>query len=680
MKHCFTFIFFLSLSISVQAVTIVENIANPQDASVTLTPGDASAQAFTTDSTLNLLDSVTVSLYKDHADTIELEVKIWAGSGDSPTQVIEDLGVQSIQPMGVHEQTFQSTDQPHLEPNTQYWISVTSVSGSFDWDITNTAAPSMSSLGDFVDLNRESSNGGVSWPNSGPAGEYYKLRVTGTPLSLITVMNTDDSGPGSLRKAIEDSAPGMGVAEIRFDPTAFEQRKTIRLDGTELAIDKDLTIDASDLPNGVIISGDKGGNGFGPEDSRVFTVENDKIVVMKSLTITGGKAPDGLDGGADENGGKATSGGGIMNSGDLTMLDCTVTQNQAGDGGNGDGIGNGGLGGVGGGIYCAGATLKMVRCTVSNNRAGHGGDGGTGGNGHDGSPAGGIYISGTLTLLQSTISGNHAGNGGDGDVGGNGGNGGGIGNVDDLVVKQSTITNNQSGDAGNGGTAGTGGGISDQDGTDRYEVSLENSIVAGNRLGMNGDGSVPLFGPDLESDDDTTRSGGNLIGDNTLGDGSVSTVFPSPDPSIPLNSEGDYVGTSATPFDPLLGPLTNNGGPTETHLPLRDSLAVDPFDGATEITEFATDQRGSNRLVGESIDIGAVEAPDYAVIDAQNAANARAAAAAQASARSAQLADLSRKLKKLKKKLKGAKKKKQVAKAKKLKGQIKKLTAQMREL
>ena len=59
-------------------------------------------------------------------------------------------------------------------------------------------------------------------------------------------------------------------------------------------------------------------------------------------------------------------------------------------------------------------------------------------------------------------------------------------------------------------------------------------------------------------------------------------------------------------LDPLLGPLADNGGPTQTHLPARGSPVIDTGDPA-----FAeppdTDQRGDPRLVGR-LDIGAVEA------------------------------------------------------------------------
>jgi len=59
-------------------------------------------------------------------------------------------------------------------------------------------------------------------------------------------------------------------------------------------------------------------------------------------------------------------------------------------------------------------------------------------------------------------------------------------------------------------------------------------------------------------------------------------------------------------LDPLLGPLADNGGPTQTHLPGRSSQAIDAGDPAFAAPP-STDQRGRPRLVGR-LDIGAVEA------------------------------------------------------------------------
>jgi hypothetical protein len=59
--------------------------------------------------------------------------------------------------------------------------------------------------------------------------------------------------------------------------------------------------------------------------------------------------------------------------------------------------------------------------------------------------------------------------------------------------------------------------------------------------------------------------------------------------------------------DPLLGPLANNGGPTQTHVPLPGSPVIDAGDPAIPDPP-PTDQRGFPRIVGPAVDLGSVEA------------------------------------------------------------------------
>lgn len=151
--------------------------------------------------------------------------------------------------------------------------------------------------------------------------------------------------------------------------------------------------------------------------------------------------------------------------------------------------------------------------------------------------------------------------------------------------------------------------------------------------------------------------GFNLIGDNT-------DAHPWFLPGTP-NADGHYVGTAFAPLDPLLSPLRDNGGPTLTRLPLNGSPAIDPTGG--DITSpFPFDQRGSERLENDTVDIGAVETP--AVTGPPPVDN------------SALKATLESKIKALRKKLRLAKRNQQVAKVKKLTRQIRKLTKRWRAL
>jgi hypothetical protein len=83
-----------------------------------------------------------------------------------------------------------------------------------------------------------------------------------------------------------------------------------------------------------------------------------------------------------------------------------------------------------------------------------------------------------------------------------------------------------------------------------------------------------------------------------IGDGSGSTII--------TNLGGNLVGSSTAPIDPRLGPLHNNGGPTQTLALLADSPAIGHADNAKAPS---TDQRGFTRVdeAGETTDIGAFE-------------------------------------------------------------------------
>lgn len=90
------------------------------------------------------------------------------------------------------------------------------------------------------------------------------------------------------------------------------------------------------------------------------------------------------------------------------------------------------------------------------------------------------------------------------------------------------------------------------------------------------------------------------------------TSFDSPTDDGGYNfSDDDSCGFAAatdnvkTPNDPVLGPLANNGGPTETLLPLTGSPLLDAIPPAS--CGSNVDQRGVTRPQGSGCDIGAVE-------------------------------------------------------------------------
>ena len=89
----------------------------------------------------------------------------------------------------------------------------------------------------------------------------------------------------------------------------------------------------------------------------------------------------------------------------------------------------------------------------------------------------------------------------------------------------------------------------------------------------------------------------NLVGDGTGSVGLTNGV------------NNNQVGSGASPINPQLGPLADNGGPTFTHALLPASPAINTANNATCA---ATDQRGIARPFGAVCDIGAFEFAEQA--------------------------------------------------------------------
>ncbi|WNZ24969.1 DUF4347 domain-containing protein [Leptolyngbya sp. NK1-12] len=232
---------------------------------------------------------------------------------------------------------------------------------------------------------------------------YQGTLANFTVTTLSDVVNPSD-GVISLREAV-NAANTLGGSNNIF----FGVNGTFTLTGGELGISSNLSI----FGNGASFTTISGNNA-----SRVFNVSNSNVL-LSGLTIANGRAGGG-------------EGGGIRNSGNLTVQFCTISGNSAGGGG---GIFNGG-------------SLTVNSSTFSNNLATGGGGIDNVGNltvnsstfsGNSGVKfGGGIFNGGSLTVNSSTLSGNSAGFGG------------GITNVGNLTVNSSTFSNNSAG-AGGGG-------------------------------------------------------------------------------------------------------------------------------------------------------------------------------------------------------------------------------------
>ncbi len=91
---------------------------------------------------------------------------------------------------------------------------------------------------------------------------FILLVIPSISKAQITVTSTDDSGPGTLRQAVIDSAPN---GTIDFDLSGLgAPPHTITLTSGEIVIDKSLTINGSGKTD-LIISGNN--------SSRIFRTE-----------------------------------------------------------------------------------------------------------------------------------------------------------------------------------------------------------------------------------------------------------------------------------------------------------------------------------------------------------------------------------------------------------------------
>ena len=107
---------------------------------------------------------------------------------------------------------------------------------------------------------------------------FVYLSAASTPAATITVTNGNDHGPGSLRQAIIDAAPGD---TINFAPNVT----TVNLTSDELVIDKNLTI-AGPFAHRVTVRPN-------PSAFRVFHIPSRNVTVFISrLTISNGTAVD----------------------------------------------------------------------------------------------------------------------------------------------------------------------------------------------------------------------------------------------------------------------------------------------------------------------------------------------------------------------------------------------------
>jgi hypothetical protein len=353
-------------------------------------------------------------------------------------------------------------------------------------------------------------------------------------------------------------------------------------------------------------------------------------------------------------------GGGIFSQRRATIIRSIITGNLANDDGGGVYARRGGVevfdsilsnnlvDGSGGAIGSTGDIL-VVRSHVDGNTTD--GDGGAlytdedgdvtviestvDGNTADG-PGGGIFtLEGDVTIVSSSVNGNRADD-----------RGGAISGEADVILINSTI-------ARNAAIAHVGGGI-----WARSDVFVTNSTVSNNYAEGQGGGVLAAGTVGLVNStilDNTAPVAANVGGARLQAFGSIigPAKIDLPGAQVPPTRTNCRVSASesfghnlvsdascrlgdptdvVTSGDPLLAPLEENGGPTETRLPAPESRAVDlipaaacgfiPFGEALEgeqhleqfgidvLAPISADQRGFGRPQGAGCDAGAVELSD----------------------------------------------------------------------
>jgi hypothetical protein len=388
------------------------------------------------------------------------------------------------------------------------------------------------------------------------------INVTAVDDTEFFVTNTNDSGSGSLRQAVLDANADAGAETITFIGSTFTDATPdiITLATGELGISSDVTLTGT----GASLLTLSGNNA-----SRVLNISRG-VVSIDGVTIANGQTSETPTNGQFN---ALNVGGGVSNSGTLTLNNSLFTNNRAVFGG---GLHNNGTLTInqslftqnhayGGGGLSSDGTLTVNNSTFFNNITDDGAGIGTGG---------GIQLGrGTAVLTNVTLSGNQA-NGGRDD-----GGGGIMMYGGQLTVINSTIF-------GNSTTSTTGGGGISNIGAGSIQITLKNTIVAGN--------TSVASKPDVSG---TVVSGGN----NLIGANNGSTGFTN-------GTNGDLVGTIVTPINPLLAALAANGGLTQTHALLPGSTAIN---SGTSTGAPVTDQRGISRV--GAVDIGAFESRGFTV-------------------------------------------------------------------
>lgn len=380
--------------------------------------------------------------------------------------------------------------------------------------------------------------------------------LSAVPLNaaIVTVFNTADSGPGSLRNAIAQANATLEADTVVFDPGI--EGTTIVLTSGQIDVTNSLTI-AAPATNRLTVDGNR--------SSRLFYFAPGLTNQIFNLRISGGNA-------------SSERGGAMVNDHSfLTLSNVVIEGNSARRGGA---IFNDG-------IFPGSATLVIQRSTLRNNSSSN--IGGCIFNR-------GVASSATVTIQDSTLSGNTAGLFPGGVIANNGETGGDA----RVTILNSTLSGN---------SARTGSVIDNVANTSSpgsAPVTILNTTLKGNSgegPAINNIGGVVAIGHTILSH----GSGQGIYAPSSTFGGTVTNLGY----NLSDHSSGSEFATVVTTL--ALAPLAANGGPTLTHALLSGSPAINAGDPnfVTNLSSLFADQRGEgfHRIRGGRIDIGAFESP-----------------------------------------------------------------------
>jgi parallel beta-helix repeat protein len=450
------------------------------------------------------------------------------------------------------------------------------LSGSPALDAAIVLSPALTADQRGFPRNRDGNGIAGSLPDIGA----YEAQAAPTPAMpnpiLVTTLadeNDPNGNPGaglSLREAVRLANAG---ATIGFDPSLSGQSIVLTL-GSEIVLGKNVSIDASSLPNGITIDGGAGSN-------RIFSIPAGQVVTLKHMTLTGG-------GGTGATG--SGRGGAIHNaSSSLTLTDCSFQGNSASFGGgiynafSSPTINNFSLQGnssttAGGGIFNTSSSPTLTNCSFQGNSAT--------------SSGGGIYnaSSSSPTFTNCSFQGNSATS-----------SGGGIYNASSSP----TLTNCSF--QGNS-TSNLGGGI--------YNASssptLTNCSLQGNSVTISGGAiynsfSSPTFTNCIlwrNKDNSGIGTASSSVANSTSSNPTYShCLIQGLNPAGTGNLDGTLFANDplfVLEVDPNLAPVTGGDLRLRSGSPAMDA-------GSTASNPTTTDLAGRPRKVGGSIDLGAYE-------------------------------------------------------------------------